>query len=720
MARLLHNIYEASRSQKHLDLAITAWRRAILSMPDDSTSRCPSLQKLGKLLYLRYASNGGIEDLQDAATVWRQALELIPESDEQEAVVFTNMGAVLRARFRRLGNMDDLEQAVMMNAHAIGLTPDGHPDKSMRLNNLGIALLERFQRLGGMDDLEQALVMNTRAVDLTPDEHPDKPGRLSNLGNALQERFQRLGDMDDLEQALVMNTRAVDLTPDGHLDKPIRLNNLGGVLHERFRRLGGMNDLNQAVVMHTRAVDLTPDGHPNKPARLNNLSNVLQERFQRLGSMDDLEAAVVMITRAIDLTPDGHSSKPMYLNNLGIALRERFERLGGMDDLEQAVVTLTCAVDLTPNGHSQRTGFLINLASIIYARYQSPYKQPADLSRAITASTEAATENSGNPSRRLKAAAFTTDLLLHDPTSGSSNALMQAHQRVVNLIPQVVWLGHKIQKWYEEITDLGTLVNRAAAVAIAAGEYSRAVEWLESGRTIIWSQLLHLRTPLDELRERDGNLAFKLEQVSYALEHASTSSYKVANFIEVSTSSLLDNNSKHPEMSLAQEARSHHGLAIEYDRLIKQIRSLDGFENFLCPKPFSDLVPASASGPVVIINVDKSRCDALILLPPGEIIHVPLPQFSYHRATGMFRQLTQVLGQQHLLSRLSENTMEDLDRGMLRPKSTRKPHEVLLKILADLWTLVVKPIVDTGMTTATVSISSNLLILWLFCLRSRI
>jgi tetratricopeptide (TPR) repeat protein len=608
--------------------------------------------------------------------------------------------------------MDDLEQAVAILTRAVDLTPDGHPNKPKQLNNLGGVLHERFQRLGSMDDLERAVMIQTRAVDLTPDGHPDKPKRLNNLGSVLQARFQRLGGMEDLEQAVVMKTHAVDLTPNRNPKKPKYLNNLGNVLQERFKRLGGMDDLERAVVIQTHAVDLTPDKHSNKPIYLGNLGNVFMKRFDRLGGMDDLEQAVVNLTRAVNLTPDGHPNKPSQLNNLGDVLHERFKRLSGMDDLEQAVGTLTRAVDLIPNGHSQRTICLHRLARVLYTRYQSSYKQPTDLTKAIALSTDAATNTSGNPSIRLRAAVLTTCLLLHEPTERSLSALIQAHQHVLNLIPQVVWLGHNIQRRYEELADLGTLVNRAAAVAIAAGEYSRAVEWLESGRTVVWSQLLNLRTPLDKLRERDPKLASELEQVSRALDPAGTSSDKVADFIGISTSSPHDGNTKRSGISLVQEAKSHYSLALEYDRLIEQIRNLDGFENFLRPKPFSDLVSACESGPVVIINVDKSRCDALILLSPGEIFHVPLPQFSYHRATGFFRQLTQVLRQTHLLSRLRENTTDDVDRAVKPPKSTRNWREVSREILADLWKLAVKPIVD--MITATVSILSNLFIPWSF------
>jgi hypothetical protein len=325
--------------------------------------------------------------------------------------------------------------------------------------------------------------------------------------------------------------------------------------------------------------------------------------------------------------------------------------------------------------------------------------------RHSTLSKQAATQNYGDPSLRLKAAILITDLLLHDPISRSHGALMQAHEHVLSLIPQVVWLGNDIQRRYEqpELAELGTLANGAAADAITTGEYSRALDWLESGRTIVWSQLLHLRTPLDELRERNPNLASELEQLSSTLEHASTSSDKTVNFIDISTLSSSDNNPRYPERSLAQEAISHHGLAIEYDRLIERIRSLDEFENFLRQKPFSQLVPVCKSGPVVVVGVHQSRCDALVLHSQGEIIHLPLLQFSYNDAIRLHQQLAEVLDYNGLLGRLRGESRYGEERALRPLKIVSEKNKIMSQILAELWKSVVKPIVTK--TTSTLSIS---------------
>lgn len=58
-------------------------------------------------------------------------------------------------------------------------------------------------------------------------------------------------------------------------------------------------------------------------------------------------------------------------------------------------------------------------------------------------------------------------------------------------------------------------------------------------------------------------------------------------------------------------------LAREWDELVEQVRKLKGFEDFLRPPELKTLLPAAAKGPVVIVNVSRWRCDALIVQPSG-------------------------------------------------------------------------------------------------------
>ncbi|XVU20762.1 CHAT domain-containing protein [Actinoplanes sp. CA-054009] len=67
------------------------------------------------------------------------------------------------------------------------------------------------------------------------------------------------------------------------------------------------------------------------------------------------------------------------------------------------------------------------------------------------------------------------------------------------------------------------------------------------------------------------------------------------------------------EQNLSRHIDHRMGLAREWDGLVDQVRQLEGFEDFLRPLRFDRLREAAAAGPVVIINVSRWRCDAIIV-----------------------------------------------------------------------------------------------------------
>ncbi|MEV2242092.1 CHAT domain-containing protein [Micromonospora sp. NPDC049891] len=58
-------------------------------------------------------------------------------------------------------------------------------------------------------------------------------------------------------------------------------------------------------------------------------------------------------------------------------------------------------------------------------------------------------------------------------------------------------------------------------------------------------------------------------------------------------------------------------LARQWDDLVAEVRELPGFTDFLRPPSLESLLPAAADGPVVVINVSRWRCDALLVTTGG-------------------------------------------------------------------------------------------------------
>ena len=72
-------------------------------------------------------------------------------------------------------------------------------------------------------------------------------------------------------------------------------------------------------------------------------------------------------------------------------------------------------------------------------------------------------------------------------------------------------------------------------------------------------------------------------------------------------------------------------LAREWEELVAQVRALDGFEDFLRPPRLEKLLPAAERGPVVIVNMSRWRCDALIVRRDGVIRATSFPASPWTR-----------------------------------------------------------------------------------------
>jgi hypothetical protein len=144
------------------------------------------------------------------------------------------------------------------------------------------------------------------------------------------------------------------------------------------------------------------------------------------------------------------------------------------------------------------------------------------------------------------------------------------------------------------------------ATALHFDKANLALEWLEQGRCLVWNQLNQLRTPIDNLLKKNPDLANHFIHVASALESYGTNS---AFSILSSHATLAE------DIRLQNVTRNHTLYAAEYKQLLKKIRDLPDFDDFLKPSKASDFLSSLPSdGPVIIFNIHETRCDALALI----------------------------------------------------------------------------------------------------------
>ncbi|KAJ7845301.1 CHAT domain-containing protein [Mycena leptocephala] len=700
--------------------------------PEGHPKRSLSLGTVGESLLYRFMRLGNLDDLNRAILLLEEAHSLTAEGQFQNAMMVTVLGKAWQCRFERLGDAADINKAVSMLKHSIHLTADGHLERSLRLAAVGSALSCRFERLGKLDDINVAIEMLRECVQLTPNPHRMKTQRLIEFANALHYRFKYLNSLSDLNEALSIFESTLAHTLDSDRDLPSVLGNYGTSLLTRFEQLGDLSDINRAVLMQEKAAmliseeetrrptvlsnlgyallrrfgrsgkiedlekcisnlevahHLTPDDKPNRHIVLVNLGISYSRRFRLLDNLEDLNKAVLNLNTALDIMPGDHASRPLLMNNVGNSLLLRFQQLGDVSDLHKAVEIYEGAHQLMPEGYPKDPTYISNLAMSLLVRYEC-LSNPHDLEQAMLHYRSAALLSTGPALGRFEAGLQWGRIARQ--TQLPFPILLEAYKVIIDLLPQLAWLGLSITDRHHHILQAGEAVRDAAAAAIAACQYEQAVEWLEQGRSVVWGQLFNLRTPVDDLKKAHPQLANELISLSKKVEEAGNR--------EVSFD-IVAPGIQRPLQSVANE---HHENALKRDEVLEEIRTLDGFETFLLPKTIAQLAPAAQSGPVVVVNVSQFRCDALVLIPgvTDEVIHIPLGDFTLENVENLAESLGVLLNQKGRSDRL-----HGVREGYV------PPDERLSRILSELWVRVVKPVLD-GLAMTTPSKESPPRIWW--------
>ncbi|KAG8784782.1 hypothetical protein FRC12_018295 [Ceratobasidium sp. 428] len=642
--------------------------QAVLSTPADDPNLTARLNNLGLSYQSRFEYLGDLDDLEKALEYIQQAIQIARDNHPSKPKWLSNLGISYHSRFELLGNSNDLEKSINCKKEALLATHDGDPDKPAYLGNLGISYQTLFEIRGYIKDIDEAISYTGQAIALSDDDHIHRPLWLNNLGSAYRCRFERLGEISDIDQAIKYEEEALLLTPDHQINKPERLNNLGNAYLCRFELLGNLEDIKNAIRYQNSALQLTPDDHPNRPRYLTNLGNSLLRLFHQMENLEHVKQAIKYQEKALALLVqrDNYLEKPALLNSLGLAYMSSFERLGDLTHIDNAIRFQQQAVELIPATHPAVSGWLWNLGNSLVHRYE---KTPTsnDIEHAIDCFRRSACLFTGPPSTRLQASRNWAKLC-----ASTNISPIEAYKQALDLIPRIVWLGSSINRRYEQlIADAGSIATEAAAAAIEWGQDCRiALEWLEEGRSVVWNQMMQLRSPFDALSAADSNLAEKLKMVAQELERGGNP--------------LLISPHMEHTISLQEATQRQHSLAEDWDNLLEQARLLPGLQNLLQPKIFAELASVAQDRTVAVINVHHSRCDALVLTPRSLLpVHIPLPRFSIQRAEEVRFQLSTSIGGRSTRSPFKRRPVFDSD----------SPSETSFEnALAILWTDIVEVI----------------------------
>ncbi|TFK27621.1 hypothetical protein FA15DRAFT_754188 [Coprinopsis marcescibilis] len=685
-------LFEHTGNIDALGQAIEVQRKSVGLIPETHEDYPGLLTNLANSLGVRYRRASRDSDVDEAIDFLRRAVSLTSDENPDQPRHLTNLGSMFECRFEQTGQLSDIEEAIRLGCKAVSLAPKGYKDLPAFLINLGGSLLVHFDRTGDLSRLHLAIREQQRAVHLLPKDHPMRRVALDNLGGALLKLTHHTTDISDIDEAIKTLEEAVLLIPKGHHTSTHgTLNNLGLAYAQRFELNKNLADIDKSIAAHKEAFSLIHNGHSQAIAVYSNLGASLSRRFDHSRDASDINEAIVVLQMAVNMAPTGYPGLHRFLDILGTAYLGRYSSTSDPADAEKAINAQQRALSVIPPNHAQRPKELISLGNSYLSRFMKAGSQD-DLNASLFHFKTAALSDIGRPSARLEAAfSWATGLHRFSPASPE---LLDSYGAAVRLMSLAAGLGHTIDTRHVQLANWFNITLHAAAAACSAKRPDKAVEWLDQGRCLVWNQLKLLRTPLLELQERHPTHAEQIKSIAKQLEIAGCSRSR-SDGAERSTSE---------KVSMASEVFVHTELAKEWDNLLAEVRGFAKFENFLQPSPISSLLEnLPDSGPIVVINIHETRCDALALIAGlDEPVLIPLLEFTLEKAQKLREDIFFQLDRYGVRMRgtpVSHRDGQELEDGS-DIRDTRKPHQgpdssrstgVVCQALSQVWKDLVEP-----------------------------
>jgi tetratricopeptide (TPR) repeat protein len=604
--KLLHNLanallisFEEQGCSDVLAEAIALSQEALSKCPPDRPGRSALLSKLADMLLISFQQHGGSELLAEAIVLYREVLELSPRGHPLRHEALSKLADSLDVSFAHHGGLEKLTEVIALNREALDICPPNHPVYTCLLNSLANALLTHGDQRGVMEGISEAVAHHHAALALRPSGHPQRGASLNNLGMALVVKFERVGGTGLLGDAIALYRAALDLRPPGHTRRASSLNNLALALMSSLEYEGGEEVLSEAITLSREALDLCPKGHHLRDKYLCNLANALTASFEQEHDSMLLAEAIELHQEALGLRLVGHPARAQSMRFLGTILcRHQL-------NMEEGLSLFYQGLECCPDGHPMLAELLFRISNVCLLPGTTVFNFDAAIACIVrclqyTAWPARLRLRKGILVLRQIEQAYSMvstmeDTANSDTREARNEAVLGVYLLAVRLLPRVASFHRGHASRLQELVGADELCRNGAARATLMGKVPDAVEMLEEGRGVFWSQALHLRTTeLDVILPHEQ---LELQSIFGELE-AGEQRPDAPDLTAAALEGLLEHKRKISERA---------------ECLVDSIRSRPGLERFLMPPSFTSLMQSLPKGFVVILITSGMRHHALVL-----------------------------------------------------------------------------------------------------------
>jgi rhamnogalacturonyl hydrolase YesR len=707
----LRERYDQTGEAALLDEAIELKREALALQHSDHPDRAWSCVSLGASLHARYEQTGNVALLDEAIELKREALALRPPGHPDRSTSCANLGVSLHYRYKQTRDAALLDEMIELQREALALRPPNHPYRADSCAILGASLHYRYKQTGDVAQLDEAIEFYREALALQSPGHPKRATSCINLGLSLYARYEQTGDVALLDEVIELDREALALRPPGHPKRATSCNNLEHSLCVRYEQTGDVALLDEVTELQRDALALRPQGHPKRATSCTNLAWSLHVRYRQTNNVALLDEAVKLNREALALRPSGHPDRAFNCTNLGASLNTYYQQTGDVALLDEAIELKRAAVALQPLEHPDRAENYASLGSLL----QAHYKRNGDvalLDEAIKACIHASHRSSASKAWYPLVLLSQLHLLRDSPHYSVSRALdylQKSFQNAVDNIPvfisrvsstfalvwdnSCVWNPHIIAllaEVYVKMIDQLPLVagfvlntssrlqslkltrqigSDAFVAAVLADQPATAVTLMDRAHGVVWSQALRQRDP--QMEGAPASLSTELEELLSA----------IATRTPVNPAGI-------PEQRDTQDLRYRQNTRIQ--AILRQIRAMPGLSHFMLGSTYEALREVARNHPVVVLVAARGHAFALIMSGAEETEPHAL---SLTLTSDDLLSLRGSAEQAGLRSR-ADTRDGHVDARMQVQISKMNVNHQPLRVLADIWRKIVKPVID--------------------------
>ncbi|KAF8495458.1 CHAT domain-containing protein [Russula emetica] len=633
----------------------------------------------GDLTALQSDPANTIQELSGAIFTHIRKGEKVPQSSSDRVIRSLREGLPTRPRDASLAlasalltrfvfethSTDDCEEGIaILDKLIASIPPEDNADQYRARAAEMIALLALARSIIYSDPghSEEAILRCRAALSFSSLDDQLRVVLTQALAIHAEQRFKYFGIVDGLQEAITLVPEIVNLLSSGEgvggLYTSKRAYSIGTVV-ERIEHLEGL------LLGST-------SGSPCHRTYLEDLACWYDTKFSRTGDVSDIKMAI-RYRRMLLIPP--YSDHPFLFIPLCFLCDDfliAFERTGSVDYLDESII-LHHNVLTMQGAKALHFAVLRRLVPSLCIRYRL-FRRRQDLDEMMRLFSMAIDDRYVSVAERFKFSCVWAFLARHFGHSSASSA----YESAMSLSQSSLAFAPTVQVQQARLVGMGGTCERMpldyASYQIGTGCVEQAIETLERGRALLWSEMRGFRSSIDQLISSYLPLAERLTSLNRKLEILTVSATLGVDVDDGSRAvGGLEGNRMDPFCRLVTKQRK---LSKERDALVSHIRSLPGFGDFLTPPSFDALRSAASHGPVIIINHSKWRSDILILLHDSPPSLIPTPSNFYDRANRLKDQL------------LSAR------RGRGDVLSTTSHACTVRSVLADLYALVGRPVLE--------------------------